>query len=235
MSQNENIPNHIAVIIDGNGRWAIKRGENRSYGHKIGTQVVFDIAKAAASRGIGYLTIYALSIDNLKRPKEEVDYLIGLFQNSMDEETILKNNIRFRFLGKKEMLPERLVTYLLELEKRTAEATGMVFTLCVCYSAKWELTEAVKRLYKDIADKSSDISAIEKEDIARCMPSSFLPDPDLIIRSGGEKRLSDFMLWQASYSELYFTETLWPDFTSDDLNKAIRFYQNRDRRYGNIN
>ncbi len=234
MNGQRKLPEHIAIILDGNGRWAAKQGQKRSFGHCAGAKVVFRIAEAAARLHIPYLTVYALSIENWKRPKEEIDYLMELFRNSIDEQTIFRNRIRFHVLGKTDTLPSDLAKYLSELEKRTAEATGMVFTICISYSSKWEITEAVKALYRHVTAAELSIDAISDKDIADFMPSRLLPDPDLIIRSGGEKRLSNFMLWQASYSELYFTETLWPDFTPEDLNKAVRFYQSRDRRYGNI-
>lgn len=230
-----NKPRHIGIILDGNGRWALRQGKKRNYGHFIGAKIVFDIAKAAADIGIEYLSVYALSLENWKRPKAEIDYLLDLFKNSIDERIIYDNHVKFKVLGKLETLPQNLVDYLHRLEHETEDATGMVFTICINYSSKWEMTDAFKSLSKYIKANNTDIEQITENDINKFMPSYYLPEPDLIIRTGGEYRLSNFMLWQASYSELYFTDKLWPDFKKEDLIAAIDFFQSRERRYGNVN
>lgn len=230
-----NKPHHIGIILDGNGRWALKQGKKRNYGHFIGTKNVFDIAKAASDMGIKYFSVYALSLENWKRPKEEINFLIDLFRNSIDEQVIRDNHVKFKVLGKMETLPPDLVDYFHRLENETKEATGMVFTICVSYSSKWEITNAFKSLFKYMKNNDIKIEQITENNINDFMQSNYLPDPDLIIRTGGEYRLSNFMLWQSSYSELYFTDKLWPDFRKEDLASAIHFFQSRERRYGNIN
>lgn len=229
------IPHHIGLILDGNGRWALKQGKTRNYGHCIGAKNVFNIAKYAVEKGIDYLTVYALSLENWKRPKKEVEYLIELFGNSIDECVIRENNIRFKVLGDLSTLPPDLVNYLMKLEYETNDATGLVFTICISYSSKWEITKACKSLYKYVQANGLSITQITENDINRFMDSAYMPAPDLIIRTGGEYRLSNFMLWQSSYSELYFSSKLWPEFEEKDLDDAIKFYQGRERRFGNIN
>ncbi len=223
-------PRHIAIIIDGNGRWAKKNGKDRNYGHLIGSRVVFDTLKTITELGVEFFTVYALSLENWKRPVEETSYLLDLFMHSMDEETIMNCNVRFRLLGRLDTLPQEVSDYLLGLEERTKANTGTVFTLCISYSGRWEIMEALRQAL-EIGKTAEPVS---EQAIARLMPSSYLPNPDLIIRTGGESRLSNFMLWQSAYAELYFTDVLWPDFKREDLLYAIGYYQARERRFGNI-
>ncbi|MDR2026990.1 MAG: di-trans,poly-cis-decaprenylcistransferase [Prevotellaceae bacterium] len=232
--EDSNYPVHVAIIIDGNGRWAKKNGESRSFGYQSGSKVVLDMMLAALELHIKYFTIYAFSLENWKRPKEEVDIIMRLIHTSIDEEVILKHNIRFKFLGKSEMLPPELNEYLHHLESVTGEKTEMVFTVCISYSSKSEITDAVKALFNYFTKNKLDINQITENEISRFLSSNFLPNPDLIIRTGGEYRLSNFMLWQSAYSELYFLEKYWPDFNREDLLQAIQHYQKRERRYGGV-
>lgn len=221
---------HIAVIIDGNGRWTVKQGKERSYGHLIGSRVVFDTLKAVAELGVEYFTVYALSLENWKRPPQETDYLLDLFRHAMDEETIMGCDARFMLLGKRDTLPHEVNAYLQGLEEKTRGNKGVVFTLCISYSGRWEIMEALRQA----SETCTKAEPLSEQTFAHLLPSSYLSDPDLIIRTGGEKRLSNFMLWQSAYSELYFTDVLWPDFKREDLMEAIRYYQNRERRFGNV-
>lgn len=223
-------PRHIAIIIDGNGRWAKNRGKDRNYGHMIGSRVVFDTLRTIVELGVEYFTVYALSLENWKRPKEETDYLLHLFMHAMDEETIMSCNVSFKLLGRLDTLPHEVRDYLRGLEERTRAHTGTVFTLCISYSGRWEIMEALRQA----SEMGKFTEAVSEQAVARLMPSSYLPDPDLIIRTGGESRLSNFMLWQSAYAELYFTDVLWPDFKREDLLDAIGYYQGRERRFGNI-
>lgn len=221
---------HLAIIIDGNGRWAKRKGKSRNYGHLMGSKVVFDTLQAVTELGVKYFTIYALSLENWKRPPQEMDYLLNLFRYSMDEKRIMDCNARFRFLGKRDTLPYEVSNYLQSLEEKTKVHTGITFTMCISYSGRWEIMEVLRQA----SENGKLPEPISEQNVMNLMPSSYLPDPDLIIRTGGEKRLSNFMLWQSAYSELYFTDVLWPDFTREDLMEAVRYYFSRERRFGNV-
>lgn len=231
---NSSLPEHIAIILDGNGRWAEKQGKNRSYGHQVGSKVIINIMFAALKLNVKFLTVYAFSLENWKRPKEEVDLLMKLIKVSINDSLIPQYNIRFRFLGISETLPAELREYFLNLEDITKNKKGMTFTVCVSYSSRQEITSGVKALFNHIVENKLSIEQITENDISHFLPSSFLPSPDLIIRTGGEYRLSNFMLWQSAYSELYFMEKYWPEFVEEDLLQAIRQYQKRERRFGGI-
>ena len=226
------IPAHIAIIMDGNGRWAKQRGHARSFGHQAGAETVHVIAEEAARLGVKYLTLYTFSTENWKRPAEEVSALMALLMDSIEEETLMKNNIRFRIIGEKDKLPVNVAERLQQCIKRTSVNTGMCLVLALSYSSKWELTEAVKQIAAQVACQKLAVDEITDKTINQYLATSFMPDPDLLIRTGGEIRLSNYLLWQCAYSELYFCNTYWPDFKAEEFCKAIYDYQQRERRFG---
>ena len=226
------IPAHIAIIMDGNGRWAKERGHARSFGHQAGAETVHIIAEEAARLGVKYLTLYTFSTENWNRPLEEVSALMTLLMESIEEETFMKNNISFRIIGDLEKLPIDVQNRLNQCVERTSINTGMTLVLALSYSSKWEITDAVKQIAKKVTNKELAIDEITDQDIDRHLRTYFMPDPDLLIRTGGEIRLSNYLLWQCAYSELYFCDTFWPDFKEEDLCKAICDYQKRERRFG---
>ncbi len=226
------IPTHVAIIMDGNGRWAKARGLSRSMGHQQGVEAVREITTAASRLGIRFLTLYTFSTENWNRPPEEVSALMSLILTAMEEELFMKNNVRLRIIGDLNRLPDKVREAILGLQDRTAGNTGLTMVIALSYSAKWELTEAVRRIAARAADRMLEPGDINEETISRELSTSFMPDPDLLIRTGGELRLSNFLLWQCAYSELYFCDTYWPDFDTEALCKALVDYQNRERRYG---
>ena len=226
------IPQHIAIIMDGNGRWAKERGQVRSIGHQAGAETVHVIAEEAARLGVKYLTLYTFSTENWNRPTDEVNALMALLMDSLEEETFMKNNISFRIIGDVEKLPANVLNRLNQCIERTASNTGMCLILALSYSSKWEITDAVKRIATEVKEGSLDIEAITDKTIDAHLSTSFMPDPELLIRTGGEIRLSNYLLWQCAYSELYFCDTYWPDFKEEELCKAICDYQKRERRFG---
>ena len=228
----ERVPKHVAIIMDGNGRWAKIRGQHRSVGHQAGAETVHTITEVAAKLGVKYLTLYAFSTENWNRPTDEVSALMSLLMDSIEEDTFMKNNIRFRIIGEREKLPVEVRERLKKCENHTSTNDGMSLTLALSYSSKWEITEAFKQIAKQIEQGSMTADEITDETIAAHLSTSFMPDPDLLIRTGGEIRLSNYLLWQCAYSELYFCDTYWPDFNEDDFYKAICDYQQRERRYG---
>ncbi len=226
------IPTHVAIIMDGNGRWAKARGLSRSMGHQQGVEAVREITTAASRLGIRFLTLYTFSTENWNRPPEEVSALMSLILTAMEEELFMKNNVRLRIIGDLNRLPDKEREAILGLQDRTAGNTGLTMVIALSYSAKWEFTEAVRRIAARAADRMLEPGDINEETISRELSTSFMPDPDLLIRTGGELRLSNFLLWQCAYSELYFCDTYWPDFDTEALCKALVDYQNRERRYG---
>ena len=226
------IPAHIAIIMDGNGRWAKQRGHARTFGHQAGAETVHVIAEKAARLGVKYLTLYTFSTENWKRPADEVSALMALLMDSIEEETLMKNNIRFRIIGEMEKLPQDVAERLQQCIDRTATNSGMCLVLALSYSSKWEITEAVKKIATEVKENKLGIDEITDEVISRHLTTSFMPDPDLLIRTGGEIRLSNYLLWQCAYSELYFCDTYWPDFKAEEFCKAIYDYQQRERRFG---
>ena len=212
------IPKHIAIIMDGNGRWAAERGKPRSYGHQAGVDAVRRITSEATRLGVKFLTLYTFSTENWNRPADEISALMGLVLTSLEDEIFMKNNVRFRVIGDRKRLP------------KTNSAMTMVVALS--YSARWEMAQAMRELLTEHKDKALAPEEITEEVISRHLQTSFMPDPELLIRTGGELRISNFLLWQIAYSELYFCDTYWPDFNEDDLHKAILSYQNRQRRFG---
>ena len=228
----ERIPRHVAIIMDGNGRWAKQRGRERSYGHRKGAETVHLIAEEAARLGIGYLTLYTFSTENWNRPSEEVAALMGLLFDSIEEETFMKNNIRFRIIGDVEKLPDNVRQRLDDCIAHTAGNTGMCLALALSYSSHWEITEAVRQIAIRVQNGELKPEDIDSRLVSEHLNTNFMPDPDLLIRTGGELRLSNYLLWQCAYTELYFCDTYWPDFHEEDLCKAICAYQKRERRFG---
>ncbi|WP_300727287.1 isoprenyl transferase [uncultured Bacteroides sp.] len=226
------IPAHIAIIMDGNGRWAKQRGQARSFGHQAGAETVHVIAEEAARLGVRFLTLYTFSTENWNRPADEVAALMSLLMDSIEEETFMKNNISFRIVGDTDKLPANVLDRLNQCVRRTSVNTGMCLVLALSYSSKWELTEVVKKIAAKVADHEMNIEDITDKTIDENLATNFMPDPDLLIRTGGEIRLSNYLLWQCAYSELYFCETYWPDFKEEELCKAICDYQQRERRFG---
>lgn len=226
------IPAHIAIIMDGNGRWAKQKGQIRSYGHQAGAETVHIIAEEAARLGVKFLTLYTFSTENWNRPADEIAALMSLLMDSIEEETFMKNNISFRIIGDTTKLPGQVLNRLNQCIARTSANTGMCLVLALSYSSKWEITEAVKRIAADTKAGEINVSDITDKTIDSYLSTNFMPDPDLLIRTGGEIRLSNYLLWQCAYSELYFCDTFWPDFKEEEFCKAICEYQKRERRFG---
>lgn len=229
------VPNHVAIIMDGNGRWAIKRGLKRSEGHKEGSKTLENIANHAFDMGIKVLSIYAFSTDNFKRSVEEVDYLMNLFIKCFKTkfDKLAKKGIKVVFSGRKDKLPKGVIESMINIENKTKDNTNGIFNICLNYGGQEEIIDAASKLAIDI-NNGLDVSKLTKEDFYKYLYNE-LPPIDLLIRTGGELRLSNFMLYQNSYSELYFAETFFPDFGKSEFNKAIFTYENRDRRFGGIN
>lgn len=230
----ENLPRHVAIIMDGNGRWAKSRGLPRVAGHKKGADALREILSSCGALGLRYLTIYAFSAENWNRPQDEVNDLMELLGYYLHHElpTLQKNNIRLSFIGDRSRLSAELQKRLEEAEKITE--TGSAFTLIVAlsYGARQEIVRAMRKLSEDVAAGKVKSDGITEEHFSRYLDTASLPDPDLIVRTGGEQRLSNFLLWQSAYSELYFTPVLWPDFTPEHLREALAEYARRERRYG---
>ena len=231
-----NVPKHIAIILDGNGRWAKKKGMPRNYGHAQGSKNVERICEDAYRLGVKYLTVYAFSTENWKRPQDEVDALMNLLRNYMKTclKTAEKNRMRVRVLGDKTALNEDIKSRIEELEEATKDNDGLNFQIALNYGSRDEMVRAMKRMCMDCK-----MGTVEPEQISEALFESYLdthdiPDPDLMIRTSGEQRLSNYLLWQLAYSEFYFTEVLWPDFTKEELIKAIEYYNGRDRRFGGV-
>ena len=226
------IPQHIAIIMDGNGRWAMERGKERTYGHQAGVEAVRRITSECTRLGVKYLTLYTFSTENWNRPADEVSALMGLVLTSLEDEIFMKNNVRFRVIGDLDRLPEAVRQKLRETEEHTAKNDAMTMVVALSYSSKLELVRAVQRIAGEVENGQLDVEAINEQTIAERLWTSFMPDPDLLIRTGGEVRISNYLLWQIAYSELYFCDTYWPDFDEAELRKAIHSFQNRQRRYG---
>lgn len=226
-----NIPRHIAVIMDGNGRWAKKRFLPRIAGHKRGVEVVRDMVKQCSSLGVEYLTLFAFSSENWRRPAEEVSFLMGLFMEALSQEVskLNQNNIRLIMIGDRSRFDAALCTRIEAAEKLTQANTGLTLTIAANYGGRWDLLQAMNRMQQaqpELAGK------FDEQDIAPYLSMHYAPEPDLFIRTGGEQRISNFLLWQLAYSELYFTDTLWPDFDNAAFKLAIQSYQQRERRFG---
>lgn len=229
------LPAHIAIIMDGNGRWAQQQGLNRVYGHKKGVDTVKKIVEASGEIGLKYLTLYTFSIENWSRPKAEVDALMNLMMDAIVRETddLMRQNVRVLTIGNIGDLPENVKQKLDGLIRETARNTGVTLVLALSYGARWEIREAARRIAEDYKEgKLTEIEALTDEDFASYLTTNGIPDPDLLIRTSGECRLSNFLLWQCAYTEFYFIDKFWPDFEKDDLYLAIRNFQKRERRFG---
>ncbi len=226
------IPAHIAIIMDGNGRWAKARGLDRSFGHQQGVTTVREITTACSRMGVKFLTLYTFSTENWNRPAAEVAALMSLILTSLEEELFMNNNVRLRIIGDLTRVPDEVRTAILGLQERTAVNTGMTMVIALSYSSRWEITEAVKAIANEVKQGTLLPADIDEQLISSRLETRFMPDPDLLIRTGGEVRLSNYLLWQCAYTEFYFCPTYWPDFHKSDLEEAIAWFQNRERRYG---
>ncbi|MFG6326780.1 MAG: isoprenyl transferase [Lachnospiraceae bacterium] len=230
------IPNHVAIILDGNGRWAKKKLLPRNLGHKAGAKAVEDICEDAWNLGIKYLTVYAFSTENWKRPEDEVNALMKLLRNYLKDciERSNKNNMRVRVIGEKSGLSHDIRDSIEELEKVTEKNTGLNFTIAINYGSRDEITRAVRLIARRAASGEINPDTIDMDIISESLDTKGIPDPDLLIRTSGEERLSNFLLWQLAYTEFYFTDVLWPDFDKRELEKAIEKYNGRERRFGGV-
>ena len=226
IKMNMKIPEHIAIIMDGNGRWAKEKGLPRNAGHQAGVETVRRITAECVRLGVKYLTLYTFSTENWNRPADEVSALMGLVLSALEEGIFMKNNVRFRVIGDMKRLPDDVQQKLQETMDHTAQNTAMTMVVALSYSARWEITEAVRQI---VAKSPQEIT---EETVSQHLQTNFMPDPDLLIRTGGELRISNYLLWQIAYSELYFCDTYWPDFNEDDLHRAIESFENRQRRFG---
>lgn len=218
--------------MDGNGRWATERGKARSYGHQAGVETVRRITSECTRLGVKYLTLYTFSTENWNRPETEIAALMGLVLSSLEDEIFMKNNVRFKVIGDIERLPIEVQQKLQETIDHTADNTAMTMVVALSYSSRWEITKAMKDIAKKAVDGQLSIDDITEDTVSQSLTTASIPDPDLLIRTGGELRISNYLLWQIAYSELYFCDTFWPDFNEADLHKAIADYQQRQRRFG---
>lgn len=234
MSETKNIPQHVAIIMDGNGRWAKQRGKERVEGHIEGVQRLRDAIKASARWGVRYLTVYAFSTENWGRPEAEVNAIMELFCKSVINESpeLQKQGVRVKVMGDRAGFSEKVLSYIERIESETAAGERLTLILAFNYSSRSELTAAVRQIATEVAEGRLTTEQIDTQTIADHLLSAGVPDPDLMIRTSGECRLSNFLLWQSAYTELYFTEVLWPDFTEEEFDCAIESYTHRDRRYG---
>ena len=226
------LPRHIAIIMDGNGRWAKLHGKHRGEGHIAGAQALYDIMVAACNIGLKYVTVYAFSTENWKRPDEEVNGLMALLFEKLDIHIFMDNDICFRVIGDTDRLPQNVQDRMNYCLEQSANNKRCTFTVALSYSSKWEIIEATKKIARRVQEGTLRIEDIDDHTIDESLNTAFLPDPDLLIRTGGEIRLSNFLLWQCAYAELYFCDTYWPDFNEEELCKAIWDYQQRERRFG---
>ncbi len=229
-----NVPQHIAIIMDGNGRWAQQRGQVRSAGHVAGVETTKEVIADCVRLGVKYLTIYAFSTENWGRPENEVAALMGLILTELKEELFVKHNVRMRWIGDRSRMPEQVRKHLETMEEDTKDFDAMTLTVAISYSSKWELTETMKKIAAEVKDGTLKPEEITEDVISQRLSTSYMPDPDLLIRTGGEVRISNYLLWQIAYTELYFTPVLWPDFKKEHLIEAIETYKTKQRRYGKI-
>ena len=231
------LPRHIAIIMDGNGRWAKRQGLARMFGHKQGVETVHNITVAATKLGIEYLTLYTFSTENWNRPKEEVDALMTLLVDTIAKETptLMNNNVRLQTIGDISRLPDGARAKFLQCIEQTSVNTGLTMVLALSYSARWEITNAMQEAVRLAQNGSLRAEDVNEQLVSSLMTTRDIPDPDLLIRTGGELRISNYLLWQCAYSEFYFTDVLWPDFRKTEFRKALDSFENRQRRYGEIN
>ena len=230
----DRVPQHVAIIMDGNGRWAKQKGHMRIFGHRQGVKAVRAAIESAAEIGVGYLTLYAFSTENWTRPEQEVNGLMELLVDTIDSElpTLMKNKIKLATIGDLAKLPKKCQAQLEKTKDKTAENKGLTLVLALSYSGRWDIIEAIKRIGGDVKSGKLTPEEINDEILDKALNTSCFPNPDLLVRTSGEQRISNFLLWEIAYSELYFTPVLWPDFTKDDFYKAIVDYQGRERRFG---
>jgi len=228
------IPRHVAIIMDGNGRWAKQHGQERSFGHESGVATVRQVTEIASEIGVQYLTLYTFSTENWNRPQDEVDALMNLIVVSIEQQTpdLIKNNVRLTCIGDVERMPQFAANRLRKCMQDTAHCTGLVLCLALSYSSRWEIVEACRQIAKEAIGGKLNPNDINDNTLAAHLTTHDMPDPDLLIRTGGDLRVSNYLLWQIAYSELYFTSKYWPDFTKADFVKAIIDFQARERRYG---
>lgn len=226
------IPQHIAIIMDGNGRWAQERGKVRSYGHSAGAETLKEVTADCVRLGVKYLTLYAFSTENWNRPDDEVTALMELVITSLKTDIFDKNQVRFRVIGDRSRLPEKVQESLRKMEEQTASYTRMTTIIALSYSSRWELSDAARQIALEVKEGKLKAEDICEQTITDHLQTSFMPDPDLLIRTGGEQRISNYLLWQIAYSELYFTPVYWPDFNNEHLLAAVESYQSKQRRYG---
>jgi len=228
------LPRHIAIIMDGNGRWARKNGMNRIMGHEEGTVSARKVSEAVGNLGIKYLTLYTFSTENWNRPKEEIEALMSMMISAIknESEKLMTNNVRLRIIGNIDRMPHETREKIIDVINKTNNNTGLNLILALSYSSRWELTESVKKISDKVKNGTLFIEQIDENIISEHLSTNDIPDPDLLIRTGGEQRISNFLLWQLAYSELFFTDTYWPDFREEDLYKAIIDFQKRERRFG---
>ena len=228
------IPRHVAIIMDGNGRWAKKQGLARMFGHKQGVETVHNITVAATELGVEYLTLYTFSTENWNRPQDEVDALMNLIVVSIEQQTpdLIKNNVRLTTIGDMGRMPQFAADRLRKCMQDTSHCTGLVLCLALSYSSRWEIVEACRQMAREVATGQLSVEDIDDTVMSAHLATRDMPDPDLLIRTGGDLRVSNYLLWQIAYSELYFTSKYWPDFTKEDFVDAVADYQARERRYG---
>jgi undecaprenyl diphosphate synthase len=231
---NKKLPSHVAIIMDGNGRWAQHRGLDRIFGHQQGVNAVREVIETAAELEIGFLTLYAFSTENWGRPDEEVTALMGIMIQSLSKETetLLKNNIQLRAIGDLDRLANDVKERLFETIRLTSVSTGLNLIIAMSYSSRWEITRAARKISSDAKNGIIDPDSINEDDFEKYLTTYGIPDPELVIRTSGELRISNFLLWQVAYAEFYFTDILWPDFGKDDFYNAIIDFQKRERRFG---
>ncbi len=236
MEENLNIPAHVAIILDGNGRWAKEKGMPRNYGHAQGAKAVEDILVHARDLGIKYLTVYAFSTENWSRPESEVSALMTILRTYLKSsiKKSMKNNVRCRVIGERSALSEDILEAIRELEEATAGNTGLTFTIAINYGGRDEITRAVKKVAKKVESGELTADQITEEMIAQNLDTNYLPDPDLLIRTCNEQRISNYLLWQCAYTEFYFTPVAWPDFDKAELIKAVEAYSGRTRKFGGL-
>ncbi|MDJ0711687.1 MAG: isoprenyl transferase [Woeseiaceae bacterium] len=229
-----NTPTHVAVIMDGNGRWARARGKPRHAGHRAGVKSVRATVEAAAERGVSYLTLFAFSSENWSRPEEEVSSLMGLFVEALRREVkeLHRNNVRLRFIGARQQLSEGLQRKIAAAEDKTAGNTGLVLNVAVAYGGRWDIVNAVRSVAARVASGGLSADKVDEDALASALQLGGMPDPDLLIRTGGEQRISNFLLWNLAYAELWFTDVLWPDFDKQDFDAALAAFGAKQRRYG---
>jgi undecaprenyl diphosphate synthase len=234
MAANDNIPRHIAVIMDGNGRWARKRALPRHAGHRSGVGAVRATVELAAQRGVEYLTLFAFSSENWSRPREEVSKLMGLFLEALQREVdeLHRNNVRLEFIGAREQLQAGLVDKITAAERQTRENTGLRLLVAVAYGGRWDILQAVREVAGEVEAGGMTAAEVDEAGIASRLQLGGVPDPDLLIRTGGEQRISNFLLWNLAYAELWFCDTLWPDFGEKQFDAALEYFARRQRRYG---